>query len=253
MLNRELIKRMLIGVCTPEEKRNFFGSSLKESDIQEILSREINEKKLIGGEWPVPENSETMIGHKRLSNIEECISRVIQDNIEGDFIETGVWRGGACIYAKILLEEFNSSKKVFVVDSFEGLPKPDSKNYPQDNGDTHHQIQELSISLDEVKINFLNYGVLNERVEFIKGWFKDALPLIPEEQKFSIIRLDGDMYESTMTSLVNLYPKLSEGGYVIIDDFCLSPCVDAVKDYRKMNNIEGEIFQIDYTGVFWRK
>ena len=253
MVSRELIKRMLIGGCSPEEKKDFFTSSLDEERIVKILSREISGEKMVGREWPVPKNSETMVGHKRLSNVEECIERVILDGIEGDFIETGVWKGGVCIYAKIILEELKSDKKVFVVDSFEGLPKPDPSNYPKDNGDTHHQIQELSISLDEVKENFSNYKVLDDKVNFLKGWFKDVLPLIPDEQKFSIIRLDGDMYESTMNSLVNLYPKLSKGGYVIIDDFCLSPCVDAVNDYRRIYNIEEEIFRIDYTGVFWRK
>jgi uncharacterized heparinase superfamily protein len=90
-------------------------------------------------------------------------------------------------------------------------------------------------------------------VEFIKGWFRDVLPTITEDQKFSILRLDGDMYESTMTALINLYPKLSKGGFIIIDDFCLPPCVDAVNDYRKNNGIQEEMYKIDYTGVFWRK
>jgi hypothetical protein len=253
MINNELIKRMLIGACTAEEKNDFFLSLLNDIKIDEILSRKIEENKLSGREWPVPENSETMVGHKRLSNLEECINTVVLDGIEGDFIETGVWKGGACIYAKILLEDLGSDKKVFVVDSFEGLPKPDHHNYPRDNGDTHHQIQELSISLEEVKGNFLKYGVLNNGVEFIKGWFRDVLPTITEDQKFSILRLDGDMYESTMTALINLYPKLSKGGFIIIDDFCLPPCVDAVNDYRKNNGIQEEMYKIDYTGVFWRK
>lgn len=253
MKNNELIKRMLIGACTPEEKNNFFNGLFDNINIEEILSRKIEENKLTGREWPVPKNSETMVGYERLSNLEECIKNVILNGIEGDFIETGVWKGGACIYAKILLENNKSDKKVFVVDSFEGLPKPDQENYPKDRGDTHHQIQELSVSIDEVKENFLKYGVLNDGVKFIKGWFKDVLPIIPEDQKFSIIRLDGDMYESTMTALINLYPKLSNGGFIIIDDFCLSPCVEAVNDYRKENNIQQEIHKIDYTGVFWKK
>jgi O-methyltransferase len=251
--DRELLKRVIIGSASQDERTKFFNGSLNQKEIKDIKEREISEKKKIGREWPVPDNAETMIGYERLKNLEDCIDSILANNIEGDIIETGVWKGGACIFMKYLLNEGKSDKKVYVCDSFEGLPKPDIEKYPKDKGDNHHEISELSVSKEDVKLNFERYDLLDDKVVFLKGWFKDTLPSIDSNHKFSLIRLDGDMYESTMDSLTNLYHKLSPGGYVVIDDFCLSPCVDAVMKFREEQGIKNEIVKIDYTGVFWKK
>ncbi len=201
---------------------------------------------------PLPLNPKmaTMIGYPRLTNIEILINEVINNNIEGDLIETGVWRGGACIFMSKLLTFLNSNKKVYVADSFEGLPPPDEK-YIHDRGDYHHTIDFLAVSLEEVENNFKKFECA-PNYEFVKGWFKDTLHLL--ENKFSIIRLDGDMYESTINALDALYPNLSIGGYCIIDDYGEVPgSQHAVKDYRKEHNITDEIINIDGTGVYWKK
>jgi hypothetical protein len=198
-------------------------------------------------------NSEmiTMIGYKRLTNLEVLIKDVVANNIEGHVIETGVWKGGACIFMRKLLNDLGSAKKVYVADSFEGLPKPDIK-YPHDSGDTHHMVGGLAISIDDVRANFKKYRLLKKTI-FIKGWFKDTLPRL-KKKKFSIIRLDGDMYESTMDALVNLYPLLQTGGFCIIDDYGVVPgCHHAVNDYRRQKNITDEIMPIDGYGVYWKK
>lgn len=210
------------------------------------------EKRMVGEDWPV--HADTMIGIKRLENIEYCFRKVIEENVPGDLIETGVWRGGSTIFMKALLKESNiTDRNVWVADSFEGLPKPDEDKYVADKGDKHHKYKELAISLDEVKNNFKKYGLLDDNVKFLKGWFKDTLPVAPIE-KLAILRLDGDMYESTMDGLVNLYHKLSIGGYIIIDDWgAVKGCKQAVKDFRKENNITEEIKEIDWTGVYWKK
>jgi O-methyltransferase len=201
-----------------------------------------------------PLNADTMIGLKRLDNIEYCVRDVIKNNVEGDFIELGVWRGGATILMRALLKEMNiTDRNVWVADSFEGLPKPDAIKYPADKGDKHYQFDFLKVSIEDVKHNFEKYGLLDERVKFLKGWFKDTLPTAPIS-KLAVLRLDGDMYESTKDGLVNLYPKLSKGGYIIIDDWGAVPaCKKAVEDYRKLHNITEEINLIDWTGVFWKK
>lgn len=143
-------------------------------------------------------------------------------------------------------------RRVFVADSFEGLPKPDTK-YPRDKDDTLYTYRFLSVSKEEVEKNFEKYGLLDKQVVFLKGWFKDTLPSAPIE-KLSILRLDGDMYESTMDALNNLYPKLSKGGFCIIDDYgCLKNCKEAVDDYRANNRIDDEIKVIDWSGIYWRK
>ena len=93
---------------------------------------------------------------------------------------------------------------------------------------------------------------MDEQVKFLKGWFKDTLPKALIE-KFSLVRLDGDMYESTMDAIVNLYPKLSVGGFLIVDDYCIENCKKAITDYRIANNITDTIIDIDGTGIFWQK
>ena len=207
--------------------------------------------RIDGRDWP--SRAETMIGLKRLDNLESCFNAVIENDVKGDFIETGVWRGGATMFMQALLKNSNiTNRTIWVADSFEGLPKPDGDNYPMDKGDIHFTKKALAISLETVKNNFKKYGLLDDNVKFLKGWFKDTLPKAPIEN-LAILRLDGDMYESTMDSLVHLYPKLSPGGYIIIDDWgAVRGCKQAVLDYRKDNNIKNEIITIDWASVFWK-
>jgi O-methyltransferase len=201
----------------------------------------------------VPLLAHTMIGLKRLNNIQYCAEEIIKNNIEGDFIETGVWRGGACIFMRGILKAYGvTNRSVWVADSFEGLPEPNTETYPQDIGSTWHLQPVLQVTLEQVKDNFSRYGLLDEQVHFLKGWFRDTLPKAPIE-KLALLRLDGDMYESTMDALSNLYPKLSPGGFVIIDDYCLDSCVQAVRDFRRQSGIDSEIVEIDWSGVFWQK
>jgi len=196
----------------------------------------------------------TMIGHKRLENIQRCVEDVILKNVPGDLIETGVWRGGATIFMRAILLAYDvKDRVVWVADSFEGCPAPDVKEYPQDTGDTLHASGELAVPLERVKENFERYGLLDGQVRFLAGWFKDTLPGAPIA-KLSVIRLDGDMYGSTMEALVNLYPKLSPGGYVIVDDFgAMETCRKAVLDFRRLHGIDDEIVTVDWTGVYWRR
>jgi O-methyltransferase len=195
-----------------------------------------------------------MIGLRRLDNLHFCIKQVLHDEVPGDFIETGVWRGGACIFMRAALKAYmDSIRQVWVADSFEGLPKPDGR-YREDKGDTHWtRSYVLAVSLDQVKSNFSRYGLLDERVRFLKGWFKDTLPTAPIG-RLAILRLDADMYSSTMDSLLNLYPKLSVGGYVIIDDYGqIDACRKATDDFRARQQIETPLMQIDRNGAYWKK
>ncbi len=189
------------------------------TDLNHLGSMADPEIRITGRDWPT--NADTMIGLKRLENIEYCISEILKNNIEGDFIETGVWRGGAVIFMQAMLKVFDiKGRNVWVADSFEGLPKPNEELYPADKGDSHHTIEYLRVPLETVQNNFKKYHLLDDNVKFLKGWFKNTLPT-PEIKKLALLRLDGDMYESTMDALTNLYPKLSIGGYIIVDDWCL--------------------------------
>jgi O-methyltransferase len=147
----------------------------------------------------------------------------------------------------------DTSRTVWVADSFAGLPAPDERSYPKDKGDIHHTHKELAVSLEAVQENFRKYDLLDDQVRFLKGWFKDTLPTAPI-QKLAILRLDGDMYESTMDGLNNLYSKLSVGGFVIVDDYGAVPaCREAVHDFRRDKLVTDEIIRIDWGGVFWQK
>ena len=121
-----------------------------------------------------------------------------------------------------------------------------------DKKDKLHQFRFLAIPQEEVQANFKKYGLLDDQVVFLKGWFADTLPTAPIE-RLAVIRLDGDMYGSTMDALNNLYPKLSSGGFCIIDDYALKSCSTAVHDYREKHGIKAEMIQIDPIAVYWQK
>ena len=208
--------------------------------------------RLEGRDWPML--AHTMIGLKRMENLQFCLEDVIKKGVPGDVIETGVWRGGATIFMRGILKAYGvKDRRVWVADSFEGLPPPDAEKYPDDAGDPHHTLTFLRISLEQVKANFERYGLLDDQVRFLKGWFKDTLSSAPIE-RLAVARLDGDMYESTMDALTPLYPKLSPGGYLIVDDYGAVPaCRRAVEDYRQAHGIKEPIQDIDGLGVFWQK
>jgi O-methyltransferase len=210
------------------------------------------EARARGRDWPA--EAETMIGLRRLENLQRCIEQVMRDRIPGDLIETGVWRGGATIFMRAVLKVYGDPRRVvWVADSFQGLPDPDPQRYPVDAGDRHSTFPELAVSLEDVKENFRRYDLLDDRVRFLPGWFRDTLPSAPIDQ-LSVIRLDGDMYASTIEALEALYPKLSSGGYLIVDDYGNPPgCKPAVDDYRAQHGINAPIEWIDEDGVFWRK
>ena len=139
-----------------------------------------------------------------------------------------------------------------LLNSFRGLPAPNPSLYPADKECKFHEYKQLAVSLEEVKTNFALYNLLDDQVRFLKGWFCDTLPHAPIS-KLSILRLDGDLYESTMDSLVNLYPKLSIGGYLIIDDYNIPCCRKAVNDFRNTFNINEAIQYIDQSAIFWKR
>jgi len=201
----------------------------------------------------MPMHAHTMIGLKRLDNLQFCIEDALRNRVPGDLIETGVWRGGACILMRAVLAAHGvTDRRVFVADSFAGLPPPDVSSYPKDEGDVHHEQQFLEVSRREVEENFRLYGLLDSQVVILEGWFKDTLPKAPTDA-FCVMRLDGDMYQSTIEALANLYPRLSPGGYCIIDDYDIPRCREAVEDYRSDQRIVSPIRAIDQSGVFWQK
>jgi hypothetical protein len=195
-----------------------------------------------------------MVGLRRLENVQQCIERVLADDVPGDLIETGVWRGGVCIFMRAVLKAHGVvDRTVWAADSFEGIPTPGAHSHPRDQQCALHRLNDLlAIPREEVEENFHRYGLLDDQVRFLPGWFRETLPTAPIE-RLALLRLDGDVYESTTDALVHLYPKLSPGGYVIIDDYLISACREAVHDFRAEHGIRAEMIDIDGAGVHWRR
>lgn len=212
-------------------------------------------RRIDGSDWP--SEAETMVGLQRLDNVQQCVADVLWHKVPGDLVETGVWRGGVAILMRAMLKIYGDTERtVWAADSFAGLPVPDAERYPADEDfdlSPEAGFNVLAVPVDEVRTNFARYGLLDEQVRFLVGWFKDTLPTAPIEQ-IAVLRLDGDLYESTMDALTALYPKLSVGGYLIIDDYLeWEPCRLAVNDYRAAHGITEPILPIDWMGVYWRR
>ena len=241
----DLMKRCLIDMIYAEQQEQPSLPALRPGPYSA-------KRRAEGRDWPT--YAHTMIGMKRLDNLQFCVEDALTRGIPGDLMETGVWRGGATILMRAILKEYDiQDRNVWVADSFEGLPLPDVATYPADAGDKHHEFEDLAVSLEQVQSNFAKYGLLDGQVKFLRGWFRDTLAAAPVT-KLAVLRLDGDMYESTIIALRTLYPKLAVGGYVIIDDYGAIPkCKEAVHDYRQECSLKEEIVAIDWTGAYWQK
>lgn len=195
------------------------------------------------------EDGETMVGLKQLDNIQFCVTDVLHRKTPGDLIETGTWRGGVTIMMRAVLKAYgDKGRKVWVADSFEGLPAFDPALNP---GPWSPGM--MAVSMEEAQQNFARYGLLDDQVQFLKGFFNKTLPGAPIT-KLAVLRSDADLYESTRDVLNNLYPKLSVGGYAIFDDYYSSPgCKKAIDEYRAAHGITELKRRIDELAIYWRR
>lgn len=256
-----------------------------ERDYDEILWEE--------GKW-VPSQMRpglmTLTGLKRLRNTVTLLERVVRENIPGHVLECGVWRGGqvalmAAVMHNLALEGLPgvNDRTIWALDSFEGCPAPDPK-YPIDKHDEHWRSKDLlGVSLEQVQDNLMALlpPKVAGRIAFSPGWFEETCPitagwLAARDQKIAYLRIDGDMYSSTIQVLELLYPHVAKGGFVVVDDYGLLGCRRAVDDFRQtlrpqltqagidfakslgadpeaLRPKPPELHQIDYTGVWWQK
>lgn len=206
-------------------------------------------KRLSGLDWPI--EAETMIGVKRLDQFHNALRTCDVEQIKGDVLEAGIWRGGAVIFAAAYLSQSNPfSRRVIAADSFDGLPPPDSR-YPVDVGDLHSTIDFLRVSEKEVLANFRKFAVSTENVDFLPGWFEDTLPTVGN-RNLAILRMDGDMYSSSSHILSALFDRVTPGGFVIVDDYALRGAREAVHDFLDGRGLSPEISDIDGIGAYFR-
>jgi hypothetical protein len=259
----DLLKGCLTGSLYPESSNQEVHPDRSLSLVKRRLFQYLNKRgykifktvpfdakaRELGTDWPSIGYS--MVGLKRLDNLQFCVESVLKESVPGDLLEAGVWRGGSCIFMRAILNLRGvTNRTVWVADSFQGLPAP---SHEADQNYDLSGFTALAVSQAEVEAAFQRFGLLDNQVKFLKGWFKDTLVSAPVSQ-LAILRMDGDLYESTMDILNALYHKVSPRGFVIVDDYhALAPCEQAVHDFRTRAGIADPIQEIDGTGVFWKK
>jgi len=199
--------------------------------------------------------SHTMVGLARLDNLERCAETVFRENIPGDFLEAGVCQGGAAVFMRGLQVAFGEAHRAtWAADSFRGLPQPSAEADIAVGADFSETRQPwLSFDGEAVTENFRRYGLLDENVFLLPGWFSESLTHSPVE-RLAILRIDADLYQSTRDVLESLYDRVSVGGFVIVDDYgAFAPCKKAVDEFREVRGLREPLNRIDRTGVYWKK
>jgi O-methyltransferase len=206
-----------------------------------------------GRDWPL--NALTMVGLGRLDDLQACVESVVADEVDGDLIEAGAWRGGASILMRATLDTLGAHRTVWVADSFQGFPAPEADGDEEDRAleaQMNTAYDYLAASLEAVQSYFSRFGCA-DGVRFVPGFFEETMPGLRGRQ-WSVIRLDGDTYKATWLTLEALYPGLTVGGYVVLDDYCFLPaCQRAVDDFRREHGITEPIEKIDWNGARWRR
>ncbi len=190
----------------------------------------------------------TLLTKSQLDLIEQAVLAVEERGVPGNLLEAGVWRGGAVILMRALIGAYGiPDRKVFAADSFAGIPL----NTRAINDPVDQWKDRWVASLDEVGGNIERFGLLDDKIRFVVGNFSNSLKHLAGE-RFALIRLDSDSYDSVETSLDHLYPLLSKGGITIIDDWHLPGCRMAVKEYRERHGINDEIKEA-HGNAYWVK
>jgi hypothetical protein len=205
---------------------------------------------LANSQWKIglEDRPMTLLSKGQLDLIEQAILQVEAAQVPGDLIEAGVWRGGAVVLMRAVLEAHGiAGRTVIAADSFAGIPQ--STRFAADPVNTWTDRWEAS--LDDVRANVDSHGFLDERTRFLPGFFDDTLPRLTDE-RLALIRLDSDAYDSVRCSLEQLYPLLSPGGIVIIDDWHLVSCRMAVQNYRMLHKLGGEL-TVSAGNAWWVK
>lgn len=213
--------------------------------------------------------------YRRATMLEPLASCIFRENVPGDFVEAGVYRGGITIFfaAMMMAKGEFGQRKIWVADSFAGLPPAGyavrtSQNLSQQQiGKMVGRYTEgkLRATLERVQQNFesfLNVSVDDDRVRYVPGFFNDSLPGAPVKQ-LALLRADSDLYSSTYETLAALYPRLSIGGFVVFDDYKLAQARAAIVAFRREKGITSPVwgsardleppFQTLDRMAFWRK
>ncbi len=196
----------------------------------------------------------TMVPVERCYTLYQTVKYIIKNNIEGDFTECGVWKGGSCMLIAYTLQQAGiTNRKIYMYDTFEGMTKPGEMDGQEEKeqwekGKVSDSLNNMCYSpIEEVRANIKSTGYPAENIVIVKGKVEESLPgTMPT--KISLLRLDTDWYESTKHELTYLYPLLEKNGVLIVDDYgAWQGAKKAVDEYfSKIPNIF--LGRIDYTG-----
>lgn len=210
--------------------------------------------RAIGRDWP--SDAETMVGVHRLRHLAQCVATLHADGVRGDLVEAGAWRGGSCILMRGVLKALgDTARTVWAADSFQGFPAQDYTlaSSVTASSTASYQFPLIQVGLEVVRRNFERYGLLDEQVRFVPGWFHETLPGLPVSE-IALLRVDGDLYDSTWAPLNALYDRLQVGGFCIVDDYGdVTACREAVDRFRAQRGITEPIQWSDTDAVYWRK
>jgi len=199
------------------------------------------------------EHTHSLIGRERLDRLHRYLDVILRDEIPGDLIEVGAWRGGTAVFMRAHLRAHAiGDRTVWVADSFEGPPPP---GCAEDADHDMSAAREPILAIDQARVTalFERYGLLDDHVRLLPGWFRDTLAGAPIE-RLALLRLDGRLYESTMDALIALYDRVSPGGLVFVDDYgMLPPCRRAINEFRAERGITAPLEPIGQGGVAWHK
>jgi hypothetical protein len=204
----------------------YLGSNIDESKYP-VRDELYNQR---GWQLPKAMRPHTGLRLAQLANLHNLARQLIEHRIPGDFLEAGVWQGGVIIFLAGLLRVYRvEGVRLWALDTFSGIPRDPHPSAIDDPVD--EWTDRWAVPLDEVQNNIRRYGLLDERIRFVCGPFRDSIPGADIKQ-LALLRIDADAYASTMDALELLYPRVSAGGHIIIDDWHLNGCRRAVLDYR---------------------
>lgn len=205
----------------------------------------------------------TMTTPVRCRRLWDSCQQVLQQNVPGAFVECGVWKGGSSGIMALALKNAGQERPLHLFDSFEGLPEPTAMDGEQAaaysggrNQGKLATVNQCRAGLDVVRHLILDKIKMPEKLaHFHVGWFQNTVPVDAGKLgSIALLRLDGDWYDSTMVCLEHLYPLLSPGGVIIMDDYwAWEGCRKATDEYRHQNHIHSPIERIDGDAGFWVK
>ena len=230
-----LLKPLGIKLIRIEKRHSEFPVEATKRDIEII-------KYVLNSNW---DKKLSMVSVDRLMAVISSTKYIIENNIEGDFVECGVWRGGCALAMAMILNDYKVNRKIYLYDTFEGMTSPGKEDLGFDGSQPLKIFKEYQkenhnewcfASIEDVQHQFKKLN-LNSNVIFVKG---DVVKTLSEKEnlpeKIALLRLDTDWYESTKMEMNVLYPKLIKNGVLLIDDYAdWQGCKRAIDEYFNEN------------------